>query len=128
MPLPPSPNLPNKISINLYPSLCLFEQTPVSIGRGTDMQFQIYGNPSFKSSFSFVPKPNLGSQNPKHKGVICYGKDLRITERVSKIEIKWLIDAYAQYPEKNKFFNSGFHYLLAQKSLEQQIKNNWSEK
>ena len=127
LPLPPSPNLPNKISINLYPSLCLFEQTPVSIGRGTDMQFQIYGNPSFKSSFSFVPKPNLGSQNPKHKGVICYGKDLRITERVSKIEIKWLIDAYAQYPEKNKFFNSGFSLLAGTKSLEQQIKNNWSE-
>ena len=127
LPIPPSPNLPNKTSINLYPSLCLFEQTPVSIGRGTSLQFQIFGNPKFESTFSFVPKANSGSQNPKHKGVICYGKDLRITERVSKIEIKWLIDAYAQYPEKNKFFSSGFSLLAGTKSLEQQIKNNCSE-
>ena len=53
LPLPPSPNLPNSLSINLYPSLCFFEQTPVSIGRGTNLQFQIFGNPKFKSSFSF---------------------------------------------------------------------------
>ena len=128
LPLPPSPNLPNKTSINLYPSLCLFEQTPISIGRGTNLQFQIFGNPRFESNFYFLPKPNSGSQNPKHQGVVCYGKDLRLTERVSKIEIKWLIDAYTQYPEKNKFFRSGFSLLAGTKSLEQQIKNNWSEK
>lgn len=128
LPLPPSPNLPNKTSINLYPSLCLFEQTPISIGRGTNLQFQIFGNPRFESNFYFLPKPNSGSQNPKHQGVVCYGKDLRLTERVSKIEIKWLIDAYTQYPEKNKFFKSGFSLLAGTKSLEQQIKNNWSEK
>ena len=128
LPLPPSPNLPNKTSINLYPSLCLFEQTPISIGRGTNLQFQIFGNPRFESNFYFLPKPNSGSQNPKHQGVVCYGKDLRLTEKVSKIEIKWLIDAYTQYPEKNKFFRSGFSLLAGTKSLEQQIKNNWSEK
>lgn len=128
LPIPPSPNLPNKVSVNLYPSLCLFEQTPVSIGRGTNFQFQIYGNPRFESSFSFVPKPNLGSQNPKHEGVTCYGKDLRMLERVSKIEIKWLIEAYTQYPEKNKFFHPGFSLLAGTKSLELQIKNNWTEK
>ena len=128
LPLPPSPNLPNKISINLYPSLCLFEQTPISIGRGTNLQFQIFGNPKFKSTFSFIPSPNLGSQNPKHNGFICYGKDLRMTERLSKVEIKWLIDAYNQYPEKDKFFYSGFSLLAGTKSLEEQIKNNLSEK
>lgn len=128
LPLPPSPNLPNKTSINLYPSLCLFEQTPISIGRGTNLQFQIFGNPRFESNFYFLPKPNSGSQNPKHQGVVCYGKDLRMTKRVSKIEIKWLIDAYTQYPEKNMFFKSGFSLLAGTKNLEQQIKNNWSEK
>ena len=111
----------------MYPSLCLFEQTPVSIGRGTSLQFQIFGNPRFQSAFSFVPKANSGSQNPKHMGVVCYGKDLRVTERLSKIEIKWLIDAYTRYPEKDKFFSSGFSLLAGTKNLEQQIKNNWSE-
>ena len=128
LPLPPSPNLPNKKSVNLYPSLCLFEQTPISIGRGTNLQFQIFGNPRFKSTFSFIPKPNLGSQNPKHKDAVCYGKDLRMTERLSRIEIKWIIDAYTQYPEKNNFFSSGFSLLAGTKILEQQIKNNLSEK
>ena len=128
LPLPPSPNLPNEISINLYPSLCLFEQTPISIGRGTNLQFQIFGNPKFKSTFSFIPRPNLGSQNPKHNGIICYGKDLSMTERLSKLEIKWLIDAYNQYPQKDKFFYSGFSLLAGTKCLEEQIKNNLSEK
>ena len=128
LPLPPSPNLPNKTSINLYPSLCLFEQTPVSIGRGTNLQFQIFGNPKFKSNFSFVPEPNLGSRNPKHRGDVCFGKDLRMTERLSRIEIKWLIEAYNNYPEKDKFFSAGFSLLAGTESLEQQIKNNWSEK
>ena len=128
LPLPPSPNLPNKKSVNLYPSLCLFEQTPISIGRGTNLQFQIFGNPRFKSTFSFIPKPNLGSQNPKHQDVVCYGKDLRMTERLSRIEIKWIIDAYNKYPEKNNFFSSSFSLLAGTKILEQQIKNNLSEK
>ena len=127
LPLPPSPNLPNSLSINLYPSLCLFEQTPVSVGRGTNLQFQIFGNPKFNSSFSFTPKPNLGSQNPKHEGILCYGKDLRSTERLSKIEIKWLIDAYTQYPDKNMFFKPGFSLLAGTKTLQQQIKGNYSE-
>ena len=77
--------------------------------------------------FLFVPKPNLGSQNPKHK-VLCYGKDLRMTERLSKIEIKWLIDAYNIIQKKISFFSSGFSSARWNKSLEQQIKNNWSEK
>tara|TARA_B100000575_G_scaffold249550_1_gene215997 strand:+ start:2833 stop:4002 length:1170 start_codon:yes stop_codon:yes gene_type:complete len=127
LPLPPSPNLPNNLSINLYPSLCLFEQTPISVGRGTNLQFQIFGNPKFHSSFSFIPKPNLGSQSPKHKGKVCYGRDLRLTERLSKIEIKWLIDAYKQYPEKNAFFKPGFSLLAGTNCLQEQIRDNYSE-
>ena len=64
LPLRPSPNLPNAQAINLYPSLCLFEQTPVSIGRGTEKQFQGYGHPSFKGDYSFIPQPNFGAKNP----------------------------------------------------------------
>ena len=82
----------------------------------------------FKSNFSFVPEPNLGSRNPKHRGIECFGKDLRMTERLSGIEIKWLIEAYNNYPEKDKFFSPGFSLLAGTESLEQQIKNNWSEK
>ena len=63
---------------------------------------------NLNQTFSFVPEPNLGSRNPKHRGIECFGKDLRMTERLSKIEIKWLIEAYNNYPEKDKFFSPGF--------------------
>ena len=73
------------------------------------MQFQVYGSPEFpRSIFSFTPKPNFGAKNPKLKNEICYGLDLRKVERPDQIEIKWLIDAYNQYPQKDKFFYSGF--------------------
>ncbi len=75
LPVKPSPNLPNQRSIMLYPSLCLFEGTTVSVGRGTNMQFQIYGHPSLpNSAFHFIPKPGPGSKHPKHNGKICFGK------------------------------------------------------
>ncbi len=78
IPLRPSPNLPNALSIALYPSLCLLEPTVISVGRGTEMQFQIYGHPKLpKSVFSFVPQPNYGSKNPKLKNQLCNGTDLR---------------------------------------------------
>ena len=74
----PSPNLPNDQSINLYPSLCLLEQTPVSIGRGTEMQFQIFGHPDFKNlDFRFTPISNFGAKYPKQEGQKCYGVDLK---------------------------------------------------
>ena len=77
LPIKPSPNLPNAKSINLYPSLCFFEGTNVSAGRGTDMQFQIFGSPySKRSEFSFTPQPNEGSKYPKHRGKLCYGNNL----------------------------------------------------
>ena len=91
----PSPNLPNDQAINLYPSLCLLEQTPVSIGRGTEMQFQIFGHPDFKNkSFEFKPQPNFGAKYPKQENKICYGVDLRQHPRANKIELKWLMNAY----------------------------------
>ena len=119
----PSPNLPNLKSINLYPSLCFFEQTPVSVGRGTEMQFQVIGSPDWNNQpFSFTPRPNFGAKNPKHNGIKCFGLDLRHEKKLSKINLGWLIIAYNHSPEKEKFFRSGFYRLAGTKKLENQIK------
>ncbi len=128
LPVRPSPNLPNAKAINLYPSLCLFERTVVSIGRGTEQQFQIYGHPSFKGDFSFTPQPNFGAKYPKLEGEKCIGKNLQSHPRLNRFELKWLIEAYRQYPEKESFFISRFAYLAGTKKLEDQIKNGWSER
>ena len=77
LPIKPSPNLPNIKSINLYPSLCLFEGTNVSVGRGTDIPFQQFGSPFLKGTYNFVPKSKKGSKNPKHKDLKCYGTNLQ---------------------------------------------------
>ena len=123
----PSPNLPNLKSINLYPSLCFFEQTPISIGRGTKMQFQIFGSPHWKNqSFSFMPKPNLGAKKPKHNGIKCFGIDLRNEKELNNINLVWLIKAYNYSPDKDNFFWSGFHKIAGNKELEIQIKNGMS--
>ena len=125
----PSPNLPNDQAVNLYASLCLFEGTNVSVGRGTEKQFQIYGSPYLpKSDFSFIPKPNLGAQNPVYNGVICYGEDLSTHPRVNQLELKWLIKAYNTTSEKSKFFNAFFTKLAGTKKLQQQIENGIPEK
>ncbi|WP_103998757.1 exo-beta-N-acetylmuramidase NamZ family protein [Flavobacterium urumqiense] len=125
----PSPNLPNDQAVNLYASLCLFEGTNVSVGRGTDKQFQIYGSPYLpKSDFSFIPKPNLGAQNPVYNGVICYGEDLSTHPRVNQLELKWLIKAYNTTSDKSKFFNAFFTKLAGTKKLQRQIENGIPEK
>jgi len=108
----PSPNLPNETAIYLYPSLALFEGTTFSVGRGTNMQFQVYGNPFYKNrNFSFIPKPMKGAKNPKHNGKVCYGVDLRSTDinLYGGLNLNYLIDAYKKYPYKDKFFlKNGF--------------------
>ena len=125
----PSPNLPNKQSIALYPSLCLLEPTRVSIGRGTDLQFQVYGHPGFpKTDFSYVPKSNFGSKNPKHKGQICYGENLTTINPPSKIELKWLMNAYSDFPEKDSFFLKGFERISGVSNLKKQLIGGASEK
>ena len=125
----PSPNLPNDQAVNLYASLCLFEGTNVSVGRGTENQFQIYGSPYLpKSDFNFIPKPNLGAQNPVYNGVICYGEDLSTHPRVNQLELKWLIKAYNTTSDKSKFFNAFFTKLAGTKKLQQQIENGIPEK
>jgi len=125
----PSPNLPNKQSIALYPSLCLLEPTKVSIGRGTDLQFQVYGHPGFpKTDFSYVPKSNFGSKNPKHKGQICYGENLTTVNPPSKIELKWLLNAYSNFSEKDSFFLKGFERISGVSNLKKQLIEGANEK
>ena len=129
LPVKPSPNLPNDQAVNLYASLCLFEGTNVSVGRGTEKQFQIYGSPYLpKSHFSFIPKPNFGAQNPVYNGIECYGEDLSQNSRVNQLELKWLIKAYQSTINKSKFFNPFFTKLAGTKKLQQQIENGSSEK
>lgn len=124
----PSPNLPNDQSINLYASLCLFEGTNVSVGRGTVKQFQIYGSPYMqKAKFSFIPKPNFGAKNPMHNGKECYGKDLTQIKKATRLELKWLLDAYQKTADKSHFFNSFFTKLAGNKILQKQIQTGLSE-
>lgn len=129
LPIPPSPNLPNQKAINLYPSLCLFEGTQVSVGRGTENQFQIFGSPFLGDenySFQFIPKPNFGAKNPKHNAKTCYGKDLKSVNFLNEINLNWLIEAYENTTDKSSFFNSFFTKLAGQTILQQQIEKGWS--
>jgi len=122
LPIKPSPNLPNSRSINLYPSLCLFEGTTISVGRGIDYPFQIFGAPYLEGNYSFTPKSRAGSKYPKHENTECYGTDLRIQEDyLTGINLNWLIESYNNCPEKEKFFNNFFNKLAGTDKLRLQI-------
>lgn len=128
LPVKPSPNLPNAQSVNLYASLCLFEGTNVSVGRGTETQFQIYGSPFLtKTSFSFTPKPNFGAKDPLYNGKECFGEDLTSYPKLNRLELKWLLKAYQNTSDKTKFFNPFFTKLVGTKKLQQQIESGTSE-
>lgn len=128
LPIKPSPNLPNATSINLYPSVCFFEGTTVSCGRGTEMQFQVFGAPflpedTFK--FSFTPEPNFGAKTPKHQGELCHGLDLRSVEPLNEVRLDWVIEAY-NGSDKKTFFNDFFKKLAGTTKLQQQIEEGMS--
>lgn len=132
----PSPNLPEIQSIYLYPSTCFFEGTVLSEGRGTDQPFQLFGHPSFpKSLASFTPRSKEGAKNPKLLNKLCYGWDLRGTPEESlqkvnnKIQLKWLIEAYKLFPQKDSFFlkNNFINLLAGNDVLMKQIKEGKSE-
>jgi len=124
LPIKPSPNLPNDQAINLYPSLCLFEGTNFSVGRGTNFQFQVYGAPSYASAeFAFTPQPNEGAKYPKHENKLCYGKDLRKLEKLQQLDFSFLIDAYQNTTDKEHFFNNFFVKLAGTQKLQAQIEN-----
>lgn len=129
LPVKPSPNLPNDQAINLYASLCFFEGTNVSVGRGTEKQFQIYGSPFLTNfNFSFTPISNFGAKEPMHKDVLCIGEDLTKIEKVKRLELKWLLKAYSDTSDKAVFFNDFFTKLAGTKKLQEQIVNGVSEK
>lgn len=135
LPIKPSPNLPNDLSIALYPSLAFFEGTVFSAGRGTDKQFQLYGAPDYaKHEFSFVPEPREGAKYPKHQGRRCYGVDLSgesvdAVRKSKKMNLQYLLDAYRNYPDKEGFFlkNSFFDRLAGNGALREQIISGKSE-
>ncbi|MBC7874040.1 MAG: DUF1343 domain-containing protein [Ferruginibacter sp.] len=144
LPVKPSPNLPNIQSIYLYPSTCFFEGTVLSEGRGTNKQFQVFGHPSLpKNLYSFTPNPNEGAKSSKLYGQVCYGWDLSgtpgevLAEVANKVQLKWLIEAYRLFPEKEKFFllpksgkmeESFFNKLAGNNELWQQVRDGKKEK
>lgn len=134
LPVAPSPNLKNMAAIYLYPSVCLFEGTVISLGRGTDKPFQQYGHPQLKGfNYSFTPTSVTGATNPPLKDKKCYGELLasdantayRMTE--NKLQLKWLIKAYEAFPDKNAFFNNFFIKLAGTNTLQEQIRKGMSE-
>jgi len=127
LPIPPSPNLPNMKSIYLYPSTCYFEATPVSLGRGTDKPFQVYGHPNMKGySFSFTPRSISGAKNPPQLDRLCYGVDLseKSDEEIWEkgIDLSYLIDAYKNMNLDDHFFRSFFELLIGNDSIRKMIK------
>lgn len=129
LPVKPSPNLPNDQAVKLYPSLCLFEGTVISVGRGTQTPFLIIGNPEFTDMpFSFTPVAIPGMSNdPPHKGKTCYGLDLRNAEVEPRINLKYLLDFYNKYSDKDKFFTGSFDRLAGTPLLKEQIKKGLTE-
>tara|TARA_Y100000994_G_scaffold246112_1_gene248821 strand:- start:8104 stop:9264 length:1161 start_codon:yes stop_codon:yes gene_type:complete len=130
LPVRPSPNLPNQQSILLYPSLCLFEQTTVSIGRGTAFPFQVIGHPNYDNkSFSFTPVSVVEERKPKHEGNESFGIDLRKIKVKKELNIKYLIDFYNKLKGTDSdFFGKYFYRIAGNKKLENQIKDGISEK
>jgi uncharacterized protein YbbC (DUF1343 family) len=128
LPVKPSPNLPNQNSVYLYPSICFFEGTNLSLGRGTSFPFQVFGSPELPDTgFSFTPEGVEGAKNPPLLGKKCFGTDLRNALKnkiVPKpyINLEWVIKAYNDYPDKDKFFTSYFDVLSGGPLLREQIR------
>ena len=123
LPIKPSPNLPNNQAIRLYPSLCLFEGTVISLGRGTQFPFQVLGNPELKNmEYQFTPITIKGVANkPPHENKTCFGLDLRNVSVSRKIDLSYLLQLYKAYPDKEKFFLPYFDILAGTTVLKQQI-------
>jgi uncharacterized protein YbbC (DUF1343 family) len=130
LPVKPSPNLPEIQSIYWYPSTCLFEGTVLSEGRGTEKPFQIFGHPSLpKTLYSFTPVSREGATSPKLKDITCYGWNVsgtpgNVLKRTGNtLQLQYLLDAYKQFPEKDKFFlpNNTFNRLAGNDVLQQQV-------
>ncbi|MBO7262727.1 MAG: DUF1343 domain-containing protein [Alistipes sp.] len=131
LPIAPSPNLPTQHSIYLYPSTCLFEGTVMSLGRGTEAPFEVYGHPDMQGyDFSFTPMPNAGSKTPPHNGVKCYGVDLsKVSDEEvwqNGVNIEYLVDAYRNLNIGEKFFKPVFEKLIGVEYVRQMIIDGYS--
>ena len=144
LPIKPSPNLPNIRSVYLYPSLCFFEGTTASAGRGTNKQFQIYGHPDFKQGdFTFTPKSMPGAKYPKFDGIECNGfdlttLDLKEFQEMGRLNLRYLMHFYENFENKkdffleNKFFdklagNSTLRWQIINGKSEEEIRNSWQK-
>ena len=135
LPVAPSPNLRTMAAVYAYPSLCLFEGTPVSVGRGTALPFQQFGCPAFEGKYTyyFTPHSGAGAKSPPYENQACYGAvvgtdEAEVLQQVNgQMTLKWLIDAYKAYPDKDKFFTSFFIKLCGTSKLKEQIINGDSE-
>lgn len=131
LPVSPSPNLPNYLSVRLYPSLCFFEATSVSVGRGTDFPFQVLGGLNKNlGDFQFIPENIPGvAVNPLNEGKVCYGVDLRLLNEAPKFTLKFFIDFYNKYENKSDFLTreNWFNLLAGNDMLIAQIRKGKSE-
>jgi uncharacterized protein YbbC (DUF1343 family) len=134
LPIKPSPNLPNQNSVYLYPSICFFEGTNLSLGRGTSFPFQVFGSPELPDrGFSFTPQSVPGAKNPPLLGVKCFGTDLRDAVKLklvpkNELNLDWIIAAYNDYPHKDKFFTHFFDVLAGGPVLREQIQKGMTAK
>ena len=131
LPVAPSPNLRTMRAIYLYPSTCLFEGTVVSLGRGTDWPFEMYGHPDYRGGeFSFTPQSVPGAKNPPLLGQLCYGVDLRSlpeeTIIAGGLDLQYIIDAYNHVGIGDKFFTSFFEKLIGRGDIRQMIEQGMS--
>lgn len=135
LPVAPSPNLSSTRAILLYPSLCLFEGSTCSVGRGTDWPFEVVGHPDFScDSFNFVPRPNFGNKNPLHNGWLCGGWDFRSIpieqlRQARQINLGRFLDFYQQFPDKPAFFRTDnfINLLIGNNQFQQQVEDGVSE-
>lgn len=130
LPIKPSPNLPNQQSVLLYPSTCLFEGTVLSVGRGTQHPFEWIGHPDLKNQpFQFTPISIEGmAKKPPHENSVCFGVDLSKEKTGKKISLKYIMQLYQKFPDKEKFFIPFFDKLAGTKLLKEQIKKGMTEK
>ncbi|MDE6135937.1 MAG: DUF1343 domain-containing protein [Muribaculaceae bacterium] len=131
LPIAPSPNLRTMRAIYLYPSTCYFEATPVSLGRGTDMPFEVYGHPDMKGrTFEFTPRSVPGAKNPPQLDKLCHGVDLRTVGEEEAIamglNLEYVIDAYRDLNMGDEFFRSFFELLIGRGDIREMIKSGMS--
>lgn len=135
LPVAPSPNLPNMAAVYLYPSLCFFEGTVVSVGRGTNFPFQVYGHPELKGDFSFTPESKIGARVPKLEGKKCFGEDLRslgenYVENPFGLNLTWLLGAHEKLKNREEGFfleNDFINLLAGSANLKYQVEEGYTE-